>query len=154
MTRSPNAERRYSQAEGREALRTGRLPIERGKAVLAPTKEPGPGASESEIQAAIVRELRRLGYFVFHVPNGGKRPRIEAAIMVGMGVVAGVADLCVLLPHGRTLWLEVKRPGEGQTTAQIVFDEQCEVLGHSYEVARSVAEAVAAAATIPESAAR
>lgn len=44
----------------------------------------------------------------FHVPNGGKRNKIEAAIMKGLGVRAGVPDLVVLISNGPTIFLELK----------------------------------------------
>mgnify|MGYP006264391593 CR=1 FL=1 len=44
---------------------------------------------------------------VFAVPNGGKRHAREAARLRGVGVKAGVPDLC-LVWRGRALFLEVK----------------------------------------------
>ena len=35
---------------------------------------------------------------LIHVPNGGKRRKVEAAILKGMGVRAGAPDLVLLVP--------------------------------------------------------
>lgn len=59
----------------------------------------------------------RLLYFA--VPNGGKRSMIEAAIMKGLGVKAGVPDLCIVLKNGVVAFAELKseegRVSEKQT---------------------------------------
>ena len=48
----------------------------------------------------------RLIYFA--VPNGGYRKRIEASIMKGLGVRAGVPDICIVLPDGKARFMELK----------------------------------------------
>lgn len=59
---------------------------------------------ESHIQQACVRWFRYqfpdVRNMLFAVPNGGRRSRIEAAIMQGEGVTAGVSDLILLVPRG------------------------------------------------------
>lgn len=37
-------------------------------------------------------------FTAFHVPNGGHRSEAEAAIFKAMGVMSGVADICILIP--------------------------------------------------------
>jgi len=47
---------------------------------------------EAQIQRAVIQHLRlrpAAGVFAFHVPNGGARRPIEAAILKGLGVTAG-----------------------------------------------------------------
>ena len=67
---------------------------------------------EDDLQRATA-ELVRIKYarrcVAFHVPNGGRRNRTEAARLKGMGVLAGVADWIVLLPGGRFAAIELKR---------------------------------------------
>jgi hypothetical protein len=62
------------------------------------------------------RSLARLPALgrLFHCPNGGKRGRVEAAILSGMGVRPGISDLLLLVPRRGYLGLamELKRPGE------------------------------------------
>ena len=55
---------------------------------------------EDAIQRAIVQHYRQRaapGVFMFAVPNGGLRSKIEAAIMKATGTVAGVPD---------TIWIK------------------------------------------------
>ena len=75
---------------------------------------------------------------MFAVPNGGLRDVRVAAKMTKEGVRPGVADLCVLLPKGKTLWVEVKRPMGKQTQHQKDFEKKCKDLGHAYVVVHSL----------------
>lgn len=78
---------------------------------------------EQEIQRAVVQHLRQRaapGVVFIHVPNGGKRKPIEAAIFKGQGVRKGASDL--LLWHaGRSYAMELKAPGGKATPEQIQF---------------------------------
>lgn len=67
--------------------------------------------SEIKLQAKIFQhfwnnhpETRGL---IFHVPNGGKRSKIEALQLKASGVVAGVPDL-IILNNGKAYGLELK----------------------------------------------
>ncbi len=46
----------------------------------------------------VLENLGRLRFFA--VPNGGKRSKVEASIMKGLGVRAGVPDLVILASQG------------------------------------------------------
>ena len=76
---------------------------------------------EAAIQRAVFQHLRARaapGVFAFHVPNGGYRTPVEAAIMKGLGVVPGVPD--VLAVHsGRCFALELKAEGGRATDKQL-----------------------------------
>jgi hypothetical protein len=66
--------------------------------------------SEQQIQRAIFEHLRWRavpGAFAFHVPNGGWRSAVEAAIFKGIGVVAGIPDV-VAIHDGKVFCLELK----------------------------------------------
>jgi hypothetical protein len=72
---------------------------------------------EQAIQRAVVQHLRTRGapgMWWCHVPNGGWRSPIEASIMKGLGVRAGVPDLLFCV-KGTFFALELKAPG-GKTT--------------------------------------
>jgi hypothetical protein len=56
----------------------------------------------------------------FHCPNGGKRRKVEAAIMKGLGVRPGVSDL-ILLRNGHAYALELKADGGRPTVDQMEF---------------------------------
>lgn len=65
---------------------------------------------EDQIQRAVFRHLRTRampGVFAFHVPNGGKRGKIEGAIFKALGVVAGVPDI-IAIHQCRVYALELK----------------------------------------------
>ena len=53
---------------------------------------------EEQEQREVVKFLTLAGVRFCHVPNGGKRGRIEAAIFKGLGVQAGVPDLLIFDP--------------------------------------------------------
>jgi hypothetical protein len=75
---------------------------------------------EDIIQRAVFDHLRvrcAPGVYAFHVPNGGRRSRVEAAILKGLGVRAGVPDV-MAVKDGRTYGLEVKAPGGRLSAAQ------------------------------------
>lgn len=83
---------------------------------------------------------------LYHVANGGKRSRIEAAIMQGLGVRAGVSDYHLPVPrwlyHG--LWIELKatRPHDsGETPAQKRWRLRMREQGYAAYVARGWEEA-------------
>lgn len=79
---------------------------------------------ESELQIACVEWARMqypiLNKLLFAIPNGGKRNKVEAAIMKAEGVTPGVADLFISIPtliattrsesHG--FYIEMKAPGK------------------------------------------
>jgi len=50
---------------------------------------------ESDLQKSVARVLDHSGLTWCHVPNGGKRSPVEAAIMKGHGVKSGVPDVLV-----------------------------------------------------------
>ena len=67
---------------------------------------------EARPQAAIVEYVRWVApqIVIFHVPNGGWRSKAEAARFKWIGVLAGVFDLVLILPDGRSAYWEAKRP--------------------------------------------
>lgn len=81
----------------------------------------------------------------FAVGNGGKRGRIEAAIMKGEGVTPGVADVIIAIPRGGYghLGLEFKTKTGRQSDAQKAWGELSEKAGNCYRVVRDVETAVA-----------
>ncbi len=83
----------------------------------------GRAMSEQQIHRAVVQHLRQRGApgLVFtHPPNGGYRHRAEAAILSGLGVRGGAADL-LLWHDGKSFALELKSPGGRASEAQLHF---------------------------------
>ncbi len=77
----------------------------------------------------VLHASAKIGDYLFAIPNGGARGRIEAARLVGLGVRAGVSDLFFSFPspgvpviHG--LYIEMKAPkphGKRATDKQLSF---------------------------------
>src|SRR3954451_12257818 len=78
-------------------------------------------APEAQIQRAVFAHLRTRGtrgVFAFHPANGGYRKPVEAAILKGLGVVAGVPDV-ILIHRGHVFALELKPEGRRATEKQL-----------------------------------
>lgn len=102
---------------------------------------------EAGFQREVVERLNRyrLPCLWFHVPNGGRRSRLEAAIFKGLGVKAGVADF-IFLWGGGCGCIELKAGRGSLSDAQRDFRANCERLGVPYVVARSLTDIDAALA--------
>lgn len=101
------------------------------------------------IQCACVRwfNLRypNLRGRLFAVPNGGHRNIVTAVKLKDEGVVAGVADLILLVPSGSygALCIEIKTPAGRQSAAQKQWERNVCAEGHyRYAVCRSLEEFV------------
>lgn len=109
-----------------------------------------PSEDEEQIMVMNWAELAKGKWpeleLLFHIPNGGKRGKREAARFRDMGVKAGVPDLCLPVPRGNYagLYIEMKRRKGG-----VVSPEQKKWIsslrgrGYAAEMARGGAEAVA-----------
>jgi len=100
---------------------------------------------ESELQRQCVAWFRyqypSRALILFAVPNGGGRSPVEAAIMKGEGVVAGVADLILLEARGNygALCIEMKTPSKAsrQNPNQKLWQAAAEKAGNAYVVVRT-----------------
>jgi hypothetical protein len=100
---------------------------------------------EQAIQRAIVQhwQVRKApGAFMFAVPNGGYRSKIEAAIMRSTGTVAGIPDLCII-HEGKSYFLELKAPGGRPTVKQLECIEALNLAGAYCCVAEGLDRALA-----------
>ena len=99
---------------------------------------------EQQIHQAAVQYLRimeNLGELTFfHVPGGGWRTKAEAGIFKSLGVRAGVPDLVLLFPGGRTAFIEIKAPGGYLSASQKAFKNSAENLGFPFAECRGVDE--------------
>lgn len=101
---------------------------------------------EQDLQRAVVAFLHAVlpaNAFTLHIPNGGKRSKREAAIMVGLGVMAGAADLPVFY-DGRAFMLELKSQRGRPSKAQERFAMTCHAANIPWKMARSIEEVEAA----------
>jgi len=101
---------------------------------------------EDRTQAAIVDWIRVCapGCLVFHVPNGGLRSKREASRFKWIGVVAGIPDLIIWAPGGRTYTIEVKAPEGVLRKNQKTIAARMNVLEIPRCIARSIDDVRAA----------
>ena len=100
--------------------------------------------SEQNVQRAVCQHLRQRGasgLVWFHVPNGGRRSPVEAAIFNGLGVHAGVSDL-ILLHDGRAFALELKTERGRPTAAQTQFISEFRAAGGEGSIAHGLNQAL------------
>ena len=86
---------------------------------------------EAAIQRAVFQHLRARGapgVFAFHPANGGYRKPVEAAILKGLGVVAGVPDV-IAVHNGRCFAMEIKAEGGRATDKQLAAIAAMEAAG-------------------------
>lgn len=90
--------------------------------------------AESNFQQMAVRMLRANGFYCFSVPNGTQLKPTQSRIAKAEGMLAGVSDVIILLPGGRTVFVEFKNPnGKGrQSPAQRDFEENVLAFGFEY----------------------
>lgn len=107
---------------------------------------------EADLQRAVVRSLRQIlprTAIVHHCANEvtepGPRGAKRQAILVGMGVHAGFADLMVLC-DGRVLFLELKALKGRLRPAQEAFRDAVKAQGFGWALVRSLDDALTALA--------
>jgi len=72
-----------------------------------------PSESEEQRRFVIEVKLNYKDFIVFSVPNGGSRNKIEASRLKNEGLLAGVPDLCVLMPNSKMVFIEMKKQKGG-----------------------------------------
>ncbi|MBC9248626.1 VRR-NUC domain-containing protein [Paracoccus sp. 11-3] len=107
---------------------------------------------EADIQRAIVHTLRIVlprDAIIHHSANevgaGGKAARQRQAILTGMGVFPGFADL-IVLTGGQVLFLEVKSPSGRLSPTQRAFRDRVQAQSCGWALVRSVEDALGALA--------
>ncbi len=84
-------------------------------------------------------QFKAPDYVIFAIPNGGVRHKSTGRTLKIEGVMAGVADLCILA-RGRTIFVEMKADSGKQTPAQKEFQNVCFKQGIPYVIAHSLDE--------------
>ena len=110
------------------------------------------GTPEADLQRAAVQALRFAlpkGAIIHHCANEvtepGPRGAKRQAILVGMGVHSGFADL-VILCEGRVLFLELKSLKGKLSPAQEAFRDAILAQGFGWALVRSLDDALGALA--------
>jgi hypothetical protein len=100
---------------------------------------------EDQIQRAVFDHLRVRGaprVFAFHPANSGYRKPIEAAVLKGLGVRAGVPDV-IAIHEGRCYGLELKAPGGRPSELQLATISAMESAGAICCIAEGLDRALA-----------
>jgi hypothetical protein len=95
---------------------------------------------ESHIQKQIVDFIAAVlpNAICFAIPNGARRTASGRASNAVPGLRRGAPDLCLCLPQGRVLFLEVKSAKGRASIEQIGFHGLLSSIGHNVAVVRSV----------------
>jgi len=105
-----------------------------------------PSPSEHSIQVTVIDYIDKCkthpDIFAISSTNAAKRSLRLGARMKAEGMTAGVADIQILLPEGRSAWIELKTAKGTQSIQQKGFQARCARLGHPYEVCKSVQAAI------------
>lgn len=96
---------------------------------------------EHLLQVGIMKFLRYSGYLAFAVPNGDRRDIKTATRLKSEGVLAGVADIVIVLPDA-VVFVELKYGNGRQSASQNDFQQRVEALGHRYLLWRSLGDAI------------
>jgi len=102
-------------------------------------------ASEHSMQSALIERLHqraRVPLLAFAIPNAAKRSPRTAAQLKREGMLAGVADLCIMLEGGFVIWMELKTRKGRVRAGQKAFRASCDMLGHPYLMPRTLDDAI------------
>lgn len=108
--------------------------------------------TEDQEQRTVCEWLDLHGITYIHVPNGGKRARVEAAIFSGLGVKKGFPDLLIFDRPARVAFhgaaIELKRRGRekerngGLSVEQLEWLDRLFRLGWATKVAYGANQAI------------
>jgi hypothetical protein len=101
--------------------------------------------SEQRDQRAVIGHLQwraRPCVWWTHIPLGGLRSKVEAAILRGQGVTRGTPDL-LIIADGKAHFLELKSAGGRLSQAQIETQQRLHEAGAEVATAYGIDEALA-----------
>src|SRR4030095_3377581 len=119
-----NLQRRIELNRSRHAKGLNRDPNTDGDSTTNPTGEEL--NRESHLHHQIINWLNDNRILFFHGSTAHKTKRKE-----------GERDFVVALPHGKTLWIECKRPGGKLSQEQFIVQQRLKTAGHLHYVIRS-----------------
>ena len=100
---------------------------------------------ETQIQRAVIQHLAwraRPGVWWTHIPLGGLRSKVEAAILRGLGTTRGTPDL-LIVADGKAHFLELKSARGRVTGDQQACHEALRAAGADVAVAHGIDQATA-----------
>ncbi len=93
--------------------------------------------SEKHIENAILSYLSGVGgVFAFKIPD--QRQCREGIYYKNPWMPRGIPDICVILPQGKTLWIEVKSATGRLSKYQLTFHKKLIEFDHTIFVVNSV----------------
>lgn len=101
---------------------------------------------EASLQMTVIEYLRLLApknTIYFSIPNERKCSEVMGAQLKRMGLLPGVADLCIIVPGKAPCFLELKARGEEQSEDQGAFEALCDRHGAPYGLADNINDALA-----------
>lgn len=101
-----------------------------------PTSFPSEGALQQYCVSWFRFAYPQLSGALFAIKNNSQNA-IQGAQDRAKGTLPGVSDLCLLLPGGLTMWIEMKLPNGAQGPVQTKWAATCAQLGHKYVICRS-----------------
>jgi hypothetical protein len=99
---------------------------------------------EQELQRSVIAHLQwraRPGVWWTHIPLGGLRSKIEAAILRGLGTTRGCPDL-LIVANGKAHFLELKAPHGRVSAEQHACHEALCAAGACVAVAYDIDDAI------------
>lgn len=95
--------------------------------------------------AMVSRQMYPELRWLHHIPNGGKRGKVEAAILKMIGVKRGVSDISLPVPRGgyNGLYIEMKAAGGKKDPEQKEFISFVKAQGYYADFCWSGDEAIA-----------
>lgn len=96
--------------------------------------------TETAIQKEIMQTARAMGHKCYRINSGRAKTKGGYVHLAEMGT----PDLFVIMSGGRSLWVEVKKPGEEPTVVQRLRHRELRNMGHAVTVARSVEDFIEA----------
>lgn len=96
---------------------------------------------EARLQKNIVQHLLMSGVLYFSIPNERKCSPAAMNALKAMGLLPGVADLCIII-QGRAHFMEVKAPDGVQSAAQRDFQASCVIQNIPYALVNNIADAL------------
>jgi hypothetical protein len=101
--------------------------------------------SEHQLQVSLVEFWEAAGkkeLHLFAIPNGELRNIQVALRLKREGGKPGTPDLCIILPEGKTAWLEMKTRGGRLSMDQKAFRDTALANGHYWACAYTLDQAV------------
>lgn len=135
---------RPTPARPRQTTRTQR-PVSADAEAKPKTRRRQPERSVQLVVAELLDRCLPPGYRWMHVPNvSGTRTKGENKRLKAEGVKAGAADVLVLTPAGRFIWIELKSADGQLSAAQRGWRDWCQSIGAPWALCRSAEDVVAA----------